>query len=154
MPIAGGRTTGATERFDLATCPPDGYIVIRRMEYGDKMMRRGLLGKATVKSEGRRSRSAKTGGFEAEMQLINENVTLMEFSKSIIDHNLTILTRPGDASSEVPLDFSNPVHVRLLDGRVGEEIDEIITDYNDWEADEETGKLKKPSEEPSSPIDQ
>jgi hypothetical protein len=150
MPIAGGRSVGETRKFDLKSCPPDGYITIRRLVYGDKMLRRNLLGKTTVHGSGGSGKK----DFVAEMQLINDQVTMLEFSKCIVDHNLTLLARPGDASSEVAVDFSNPMHIKLLDGNVGEEIDDIITRFNDFEGDDDTGKLHQQSEISSSPIDQ
>lgn len=138
MPLAGGKTVGEVRVFQLKTCPPDGFIKIKRLSYGDKMFRRSLMGKATVKTGG--GNRSRRGDFIAEMELINERVTMFEMSRSIVDHNLTILLTPGDESSEVPVDFSNPVHVKLLDGAVGEEIDSIIMEFNEFEDDEDTEK--------------
>lgn len=133
MPLVGGTGQEITERFELKSAPPDGFVVLRRMAYGDKMLRRQHLGKATVHGG---SKSKTKGDFTAEMDLINERVTLLEFSKSIVEHNLTIMY----LGNETPVDFSNPAHVKLLYGPVGEEIDELITDFNSFEGDEETGK--------------
>jgi hypothetical protein len=135
MPIVGGNSKEeVTQRYDLKSAPPDGYVTIRRMSYGDKMLRRQKLGKATVHGDG--GKSKKRGDFTAEMELINEQVTLLEFSRAIVDHNLTMLVN----GSEIPVDFSNALHVKMLEGPVGEEIDAYITDWNSFEGEEETGK--------------
>ena len=136
MPIAGGRGF-ETKRFNLESCP-GGFIVIRRLSYGDKMMRKQKLGKTTVSSEMGKDR--KMNAFVAELQMINEEVTLFEFAKSIVEHNLEILKEPSDPTSAIPVDFANVDHVRKLDGSVGEEIDMIITSFNDWENDLEIKK--------------
>jgi hypothetical protein len=136
MPIAGGRGL-ENQRFELQSCP-GGYIVIKRLSYGDKMLRKQKLGKTTVTSTN--TKNNRMSDFVAEMQMINEEVTLFEFAKSIVSHNLEILKDPDDPTSAIPVDFANPDHVRKLDGSVGEEIDDIITRFNDWESDLETKK--------------
>lgn len=142
MPLA---TTpiGGTEKFDLKSLP-GGFVELRRMTHGEKMTRRGLLSKAKMETgtsgsmRERRSQSSKS--FTAELELMNEKVTCFEFARCIVSHNLTYLVNPDDTTSEAPLDFRNPDHVRMLDGRVGEEIDELITDFNNWDVDVEEGK--------------
>jgi hypothetical protein len=138
MPIAVAVSGGEGERFDLQTAPPDGFVVLKRLSYGQKMFRRSLLSKAQMKTGGggnnRAERRAQANqGFMAELELMNEKVTLFEFQNCITDHNLQ------DANGQ-KLDFGNPEHVKMLDGRIGEEIDELINDLNNFEADEETGK--------------
>jgi hypothetical protein len=147
MPIATGLGDDR-KRFDLQSLP-EGYVVIRRMTYGEKMMRKSFLSKAKINSDGggsradRRSKSASA--FSAELDLMNEQVTQFEFANCILDHNLTYLSNPNDPSTETKLDFRIPGHVKMLDGRVGEEIDELIEDYNSFEVDEEVGKSPTPS---------
>lgn len=125
MPVAGGRPNN-TKKFDLKSCP-GGYIVLRKMDYGDKMLRKQKLGKATVSG----NNSKNSNDFVAEMQMINEEVTMFEFARSIIEHNLSLLKNQDDPTSEYPLDFTNPADVKKLDGSVGEEIDELIMAYNE-----------------------
>ena len=71
---------------------------------------------------------------------MNEKVTLFEFANCILEHNLEYLADPNDLSSATLLDFTKPEHVKMLDGRVGDEIDELINDLNNFEDDDETGK--------------
>lgn len=138
MPVAGGRKLESFRR-DLKSCP-GGYVVLRRMSYGEQMLRKSKLGKTTVTSEGGGKRNRPgSDKFTAEMQMMNEEVTFLEFAKSIVEHNLTLLRNPEDPTSEYPIDFTNPEHVRQLDRPVGEEIDDLITELNDYETDD-TGK--------------
>lgn len=125
MPIA--TVTKDTERKDLKSCPPDGFVVIKRMAYGQKLYRQALLGKATIHTQ----RGSKD--VAAEMELINEKVTLYEFKHCIVDHNLT------DAEGR-KLDFNKPEDVKSLTGRVGEEINTYIGELNNFEDDEELEK--------------
>jgi hypothetical protein len=138
MPIAVAKASYEGERFDLKTAPPDGFVVLKRLSYGQKMFRRGLLSKARMETaatgnRAERRANAKKGTTSVELELTNSRVTLFEFSNCIVDHNLQ------DAMGE-KLDFSNPDHVQMLDGRIGEEIDELINDLNDFEAEDDTGK--------------
>lgn len=146
MPIATS-LGDTTERHELRSLP-GGYVVLKRLGFGEKMLRKNLLGKAKIQTGGdgggsradRRRRSNSGEGFAAELEIINEAVTLLEFKTCIVDHNLTYLRIPGDLSSETPLNFSIPEHVKMLDGKVGDEIDELITDMNSFEDEEDTGK--------------
>jgi hypothetical protein len=135
MPLA-TPVGGATEHHDLKSCPPDGYVVLRRLTHGEKMARRGLLAKARMETGSAKNRS----GVGVDVELMNEKITLFEFSRCIVEHNLTYLVDPADPSSETLLDFRIPDHVRMIDGNIGEEIDALITEINDWESDEDTGK--------------
>lgn len=148
MPIATGMNK-PPEKKDLVSCP-GGYIKIRRMTYGEKMHRKSFMSKMKVSAEagsGNRAdrRSKQAQAFSAELDMMNEAVTQFEFATSIVEHNLTFLRNPEDVSTETPLDFTNPDHVKMLDGTIGEEIDDIITNFNDWESDDEVGKSAEPS---------
>lgn len=137
MPIAVSTNSNEGERFELKSAPPDGFVVLKRLSYGQQMFRRSLLSKAKMETGGGGNRADRRAnanrGFMAELELMNEKVTLFEFANCITDHNL------DDANGQ-RLNFSNPEHVKMLDGRIGEEIDELINDLNNFEADEETGK--------------
>jgi hypothetical protein len=143
MPIAVAVIHDDGEKFELSSIK-GGFVVLKRLNYGQKMSRRGLLSKAKMLTGGggnRAERRAKSNqGFMAELELMNEKVTFFEYANCIVDHNLEYLTNPDDKSSVAKLDFTNPEHVKMLDGRVGEEIDELINDLNNFEEDEETGK--------------
>jgi hypothetical protein len=137
MPVAVVTPDYEGDRFDLRSAPPDGYVILKRLSYGQQMTRRGLLSKARMETSGGGNRAERRArgdrGFAAEIELMNERVTLFEYAHCIVDHNLL------DLNGE-KLDFTNPAHVKKLDGRVGEEIDELINELNDFEVGEETGK--------------
>lgn len=140
MPIATGNENVEGERFELESLK-GGFVVLRRLTYGQKMFRRSLLSKARMETGAAGNRADRRAqakqSFTAELELMNEKVTLFEFQNCIVEHNLEYL----DAAGEIKLlDFHRPEDVKKLDGRVGEEIDELITDYNNFEADDETGK--------------
>jgi hypothetical protein len=66
-----------------------------------------------------------------ELTTLSEWMANHDFSYCIVDHNLA--TKDGQK-----LDFSNTLHVKALDPKVGIEIDRILTDLNEPEEDEET----------------
>src|SRR5882757_10890958 len=135
MPIAVEEFDSVGERYELRSLK-GAYVVLKRLSYGQKMLRRGLLSKAKMQTGGgnRAERRAKSNqGFMAELELMNEKVTLFEFANCIVDHNLEYLITPEDKSSVAKLDFTKPEHVKMLAGRVGEEIDELINDLNEFE---------------------
>ena len=41
----------ATEKFELTSAPPDGYVVLKRRNYGDQLKRRDLVMLMNVKGD-------------------------------------------------------------------------------------------------------
>jgi hypothetical protein len=119
--------TQQTEKCELKSAPPDGYVVIRRMNYGESLQRKDMMASIAM------SMDSKKGSSETKMQmdLLQEKTSLWEFSKLIVDHNLT-------DDKERKLDFSNPAHVRAIVGRIGDEIQMHIDRINSFEDTEET----------------
>lgn len=131
------------ERHDLKTCP-GGYVMVRRMSFGEKMTRRGFNSKMDLEMT-RGSRSAKS-----TVDLFNEQMEMYDFSHCIAEHNLTKLVNkntglPCDADDpdavEVPLDFTKPSDVKLLAGPIAEEIGTVMDKLNNFEEDPEVGNL-------------
>lgn len=116
------------ERHDLKTLPGDGddqgYIVAKRLTYGEKLQRRAMSSAMKIQSSG------KSKDWMGEMNMINEEATLFDFQRCITDHNLQ-----DDNGNK--LDFTKMSDIRKLDPRVGEEIDNILSDMNNFEDDEE-----------------
>jgi hypothetical protein len=139
MPVAVAVSGNEGERYELKSAPPDGFVLLRRLSYGQKMFRQSLLSKAKMEMAGGQNRAERRANanksFTTELELMNEKVTLFEFANCILDHNLEDLNGQK-------LDFHNPEHVKMLDGRIGEEINELINDINNFEMDDETGKSK------------
>lgn len=112
----------STQRFDLKTLE-DGFVVLRRMSYGQILQRR-MFTKLEVESSG------KKNDFRGEMAMANRRVTEFEFQNCVVDHNLT-------DKDDRKLDLSRAVDFNQLDPRVGQEIEGYITDMNNFEEDEE-----------------
>lgn len=115
----------SSERKELRTCE-GGFVVIRRMTYGQKLQRADLTSKMRVQA------SRKSKDVQGEIDLLQRQVTLWEFANLIADHNLT------DAR-ERKLDFKKPTDVEMISGRIGEEISKYIGDLNNFEEDLEDG---------------
>lgn len=132
------------ELFDLDSVE-GGWVQLRRLSHGEQIQRRSFLSKSRMHLGGgnRAERRARNNeGMMAELELSNEKVSLFEFAKCIIDHNLEYL---DDAGNVKKFDFKIPQHVQMLDGNIGQEIDQLITELNDFEASDSTGKSKSPS---------
>lgn len=114
-------SSDSTERFDLKSAPPDGFVVLKRMPYGKWLERRAMT-KLTVNS----TRGSKD--FKGELALMDKRVTELEFKECIIDHNLTMV----DGSL---FDFTRVGVLDLLDPRVGEEIGTLINGLHDFESE-------------------
>lgn len=119
-----------TFRHELKTLPKSdtdeaGFVVVRRLTYGEKIQRRAMTGSMKVNA----SKGQKD--FAGEMQLINEKATVFDFQHCIVDHNLT------KDDEGTPLDFRQLMDIRSLDPRVGEEIDNILNELNNFDEDDE-----------------
>jgi hypothetical protein len=108
------------KRFDLKSAPPDGFVTLKRMTYGDWLARRDM---------------AMLMGFSGDvnemggtMELQNKKVTLFEFAKCVVDHNLT-------GEDGAPLNFGTASIMEVLDPKVGNEIGQLINDMHDFEGD-------------------
>lgn len=111
-----------TERFELKSCP-EGFIVARRLTYGEKLERRAMT--ANMRVEAQKGKK----DFAGEMQLVNEKATMYDFQKCIVDHNLE-----DEDGNKLNLGTLNDV--RRLDPRIGEEIDNLLGELNNFEEDE------------------
>ena len=103
----------STQKVDLKTAPPDGFVMLRRMTYGKWLHRQELALKLQIDA------GKKGDNMKGEMQMANKAVTLFEFQECVIDHNLE-----NDAGEK--LDFKQPYTLDILDPRIGNEIGEAI----------------------------
>lgn len=128
MPRAVIDTT--TERHDLRTCP-GGYVELKRMPYGDWLHRTDISMQMQMQMEERRQRrSSKSEGTTGTMKLMNQAVTIFEFSRCIVDHNL-------EDANDQPLNFKRPEAFAQLDPRVGNEIGDLIKNMHEFEEEDE-----------------
>lgn len=124
MPVA--VITEQSKTFDLKSCPPDGYVTIRRMTYGQKLTRTEMTSKLRIAMQ------KGTKDVQGEIDMMQRQVALWEFANLIADHNLT------DTMNR-KLDFANPADVQSLMGQVGEEISTYIDELNNFEAESVNG---------------
>lgn len=111
-----------TERLDLKTLE-GGYIVAHRLTYGQKLMRRQMVSNLKIEA-------SKGRDFQGEMNMVNEKATLFDFQHCIVEHNL-------ERAEGQLLNFGNMQDIRSLDPRVGEEIDNWLSELNNFEESEE-----------------
>lgn len=121
MPVATIRVED-TDKFPLKSCE-GGYVVLRRMTYGQSLERRTMMKLSFTTKKGQKN-------LEGELAMANRRVQMYEFQKCIVDHNLT------DANDR-PLNLTDPVVLDTLDPRVGQEIEQLISDMNNFDDDED-----------------
>ena len=119
----------APERFDLETLPKTetqdgGFILIRRLSYGEKLQKDQEAMK--MRFDMSTAAEGSTKGLDAEIAMISELATLNEFQKCIMDHNL-------EDDDGQRLDLTKLENIRQLDPRVGDEINQLMAQLNDFE---------------------
>lgn len=128
MPV--GTVSQTTERKELKSLPPvageeGGYVSLKRLSYGQILLRRDMSSKMIMEQRARR-RGQKADDDEVqkvEMELMQEVTRIYEFANCIVDHNIT---DPNGAK----LDFSKAMHVKALDPKVGQEIEQYMDELN------------------------
>lgn len=129
MPVATADLSALT-RKDLKTCP-GGYVVLRRMTYGQKLDRMKHVGKLSVDMRGKGK-----GGTKGEMEMLQKGSTIYDFQACIVEHNLEKNIGTEENPRIVPLNLKLMTDIDLLDPRVGEEISTAIDELNNFEDDE------------------
>lgn len=108
-----------TEKHDLKTLE-GGFVVLRRMTYGEKLQRRQIAMQMEMQGKG------KDAKMSLDMQV--EQTALFEFSKLVVEHNLEDETGRN-------LNLGSPVDLVKLDPRIGDEIEALISDMNDFDSE-------------------
>ena len=111
-----------TERHELKSCP-EAWVELRRMSYGQIVERRSMLKMSVASSKGSKD-------FKGEMAMANREITMFEFKNCIVAHNLT-------DSNERELNLGSPIDFAALDPRIGQEIEKLIGDMNNFEDDDQ-----------------
>jgi hypothetical protein len=101
-------------RFDLKSAPPDGYVMLRPLSYGMKLTRRTKSSRMMMEA----------GTTQMTLETLEEWTTQFDFKNCIGDHNL-------QNADESLIDFGNAVGWKLLDPRVGSEIERHINSLNE-----------------------
>lgn len=114
MPV--GVFTNKTDRFELKTLP-EGYVVVRRMNYGESLVRQNMASKIYMEQ------GATSKDMRGEVDIQTVKIAHWDFANLVVEHNVT-------DENDRPLNFKNAADVNRLDGPVGDEIGKIIDDYN------------------------
>ncbi len=122
MPVA--IRSNDTEKYDLKTLA-GAYVVLRKMDYGQILERRSLT-KLTFASQG------KSKNVEGEIAMMDRKINLFEYRNCVVEHNL-------ERVEGQLLNLSNAADVEALDPQVGQEIEKLIEDMNNFEGDEDEG---------------
>jgi len=117
--------------YDLKTAPPDGYVKLRKLTYGETMQRMEI-GAGNVEGTRKGKMSMKVGALAMEA---------FEFGRCIVEHNLT------DENGHL-LNLGSVAGLNLLDPQIGDEIAKLINDLNRAESEEELGNLPENPTEP------
>lgn len=124
MPI--GVVTENEEKCQLKTCPPDGYVIIKKMNYGQSLERQDMIAEIAMQMP-----KDKRVDPKMEIKFLQRKTALWEFANLILDHNIT--DKEGRQ-----LNFKSEADVTLLQGPIGDEIQNHINRLNSFEDDEET----------------
>ena len=112
-----------SKRFELKSAPPDGFVELRPMSYGELLTRRDIGAKLSI--EGSQRRDAKIS-----IDTIQTEVSWYEFRTTIVDHNL-------EDETGRKLNFQNRADFLNLDPQVAQEIEQLIADMNGLREEEE-----------------
>lgn len=123
MPVAIARTTEG-ERKELKTLP-EGYVILRQMNYGQIIARREMLKLSVTSAKGSKD-------FKGEMAMASKEITRFEFTHCIVEHNL-------EREEGVPLNLNIAADFDSLDPRVGQEIESYIGEMNKFDEEDESG---------------
>lgn len=129
-----------TKRIDLKTLPGEGdeqgYVVLRRLSYGQKVQRQQMSMEISMQQAERGSEN------QMQLKMQQERLAVFDFANCVVDHNL-------EDHSGRKLNFKAPHDVFLLDPRVGEEIAVEMDKMNNYE--EALGNSETGFERQSSP---
>lgn len=109
-----------TEKFELKSLP-EGYVVIRRMTYGEKLGRTDNMMNMRTTTEDK----------EMEIRLLSRKIAFQDFANLLVEHNLT-------DENDKPLNFKNAADVERLDPVIGDEIGQYIDKINSFEDTQDT----------------
>jgi hypothetical protein len=108
-----------TEKFDLKSCD-GGFVELRRMTYGEKLERRQISMDMYGEGSGKQAR--------VQMDLAASKTALFEFSRLVLDHNL-------EDENGTKLNLKSPTDLSRLDPRIGDEIEQLIADMDDFDSE-------------------
>lgn len=133
------------DRFELKSAPADpndpndepGYVMLRPLPFGMKLSRSDKALRMSMQ-RGPQDRKSKGDEPRIDLETANEWTTHFDFAYCIGDHNLT-------DNRKVKVDFTKPMSVKLLDPKVGSEIESLIDKLNEDEDTESAEDLVRRS---------
>ena|SRR6266545_4107564 len=102
----------------LTKAPPDGFVILKKMSYGDTLARADLQMSAPM--------AETNGNREIKFETSPKDTALFDFRKCIVDHNLE------DADGK-KLDLTSAQGLDQLDPAVGIELSDLIDKLNSAE---------------------
>lgn len=126
MPVA-TVDPASTVHKELKTAPPDGFVDIRPLPFGMKLERRSKATRMMMRMPTSKKGEKVEQSYEVES--MDEMTIGFDFSYCIVDHNLTDV-------NDNKLDFTNKMTLKLLDPRIGSEIERYIGELNEEEDEE------------------
>jgi len=122
-----------SKRFNLESLPPDGYIVIRALTYGQALERRQLATRLSME-QAQRNKTKQAGGdskiSKMDIDVMQRASREFEFANCIIEHNI-------EGPDGTTLSFNSPRTIDLLPKELGEEIEKYLDEMNGEEETEE-----------------
>lgn len=115
MPV--GTVVNVTSEKMMLKTLPEGYVIVRRMTYGEELMRSEIATKITMGG------SSTDKNFNSMIDVQTAKIALWDFAHLIVEHNI-------EDETGRTLDFRREDDVNRLDARIGKEIGEIIDEFN------------------------
>ncbi len=122
-------------RYELKTCP-GGFVTLRTLSFHEMMQRRDVASRLWAEfGEGKgRKKKQQDEAARAQLEVMNVAVMEFEFKNCIVDHNL-------EDENGKPLDFNNPMSLRVLDPKIGQEINRYIEELTQEEDEDDVDPL-------------
>lgn len=134
------------QRYDLTKSLPatngneGGFIMARPLPFGMKLERRDKSLKMSMEQKstprGKNRRRTQEDVQKIDLETYNSWAFAFDAAYCITDHNLTDV-------NDVPLDFTNPMTLKILDPKIGQEIEEILAELNGDEDEDELADFTK-----------
>lgn len=106
-------------RVDLKSCD-GGFVMLKQLPYHEMLVRRDRAARYSLDQAQK--------GNRLDIEMVQAMAREYEFANCIVDHNLE-----DDLGNK--LNFANPATLRVLDPRIGEEIEEAIDRLHNREED-------------------
>lgn len=111
-----------SQRFELESLP-EGFVVLRRMSYGEHLKRKSMTTMSIASGMSKKD-------VQGTLHVANEEVTLYEFAKCVVEHNLE------DSDGRL-LNLSMKSDLQKLHPKIGQEIEKYISQMNDLDDQDE-----------------